>query len=93
MSPKAKIIRADQPIEFVGFNVSPHGLRLRKKTVKHMKRSMKHVARLYADGVIGLESAMDSIICYRGMTTHCNANYLREWIENNIVLQRGEGAE
>ena len=93
MSPKAKIIRADQPIEFVGFDVSPHGLRLRKKTVKHMKRSMKHVARLYADGVIGLESAMDSIICYRGMTTHCNANYLREWIENNIVLQRGEGAE
>ena len=90
MSRKARIIRADHPMEFVGCMVSPHGLRLRKKTVKHIKRSLKHVSRLYSEGAISFDSAVDSIICYHGMTQHCNAYNLRRWIEENIFLQRAE---
>lgn len=93
MSAKACIVRADRPVEFVGFIVSPHGLRLRKKTVRHIKRSLKHVAGLFADGAMTFESAKDSIVCYLGMTNHINADYLRKWIEANITLQRKEGVE
>ena len=90
MSRKARIVRADRDTEFVGFMVSPHGLRLRKKTVSHIKRSLKHVAGLYADGALPFERARDSIICYLGMTEHVNAEYLARWIETNVVLKRRE---
>jgi len=90
MSAKACIVRADRPVEFVGYIVSPHGLRLRKKTVRHIKRSIKHVTGLYTDGALPFERARDSIICYLGMTEHVNAEYLARWIEVNAVLKRRE---
>lgn len=90
MSRKAKIVGINKPTEFVGYSVSPHGLRLRKSTVKHIKSSLKHVSGLYADGAINYESAIDTITCYIGMTKHCNGYYLRKWIEDNIILQRRE---
>lgn len=88
MSRKACVVRADRATEFVGFYVSAQGLRLRKKTAKHMKSSLKHVARKYADREIGYDRARASIICYYGMTKHVNGFYLRRWIADNIVLQR-----
>ena len=90
MSQKARIVRADRDTEFVGYRVSPHGLRLRKKTVKHMKSSLKHVEGLYADGLIDFASAKDSVVCYWGMAEHCNGQYIRRWIEENVVLKRNE---
>ena len=88
MSAKSRIVQATRQTEFVGFTVSPHGLRLRKKTVYHIKSSLKHVAGLYSDGVIDLDRAKDTITSYMGMTKHCNAAYLRGWIADNIVLRR-----
>ena len=90
MSAKARIVRADRPVEFVGFIVSPHGLRLRKKTVYHVKRSLKHLKNLYADWIISFDRVKESIICYYGMCKRCNARYLETWIEENIILQRKE---
>jgi len=92
MSRKARIVRADRDTEFVGYRVSPHGLRLRKKTVQHIKRSLKHVAGLYADGAIPYDRAKDSVICYWGLAEHCNGQYIRRWIEENVVLKRREEA-
>lgn len=88
MSRKARISRIKEGVEFVGYRVSPHGLRLRKKTVRHIKSSLKHVARLYADGLISFDSAKETIISYFGMTKHVNGRYIRKWIQNNIILQR-----
>lgn len=93
MSKKSRIVRADQTTEFVGYKVSPHGLRLRKKTVQHIKRSLKHVAGVYAAGGISFERAHETITCYLGMTKRCNAAYVRKWIEQNIALQRKEQHE
>ena len=93
MSAKARILPATRETEFVGFTVSAHGLRLRKKTIRHVQRSLKHVAELYAEGEIPLEKALETIRCYWGLPAHVNGFYLRKWIEANITLQRKGGVE
>lgn len=93
LSPKSKIVPVLQPVEFVGYGVSPHGLRLREKTTKHIKHALKHETELYALGVIDLDSALQTVRSYMGMTEHCNGYNLRRWIEENIVFSRSESPE
>lgn len=90
LSPKCRILPIRQGCEFVGYAVSPHGLRLRKQTTKHIKRSLKHIAEMYALGQIDLDDALQTVRSYHGMTEHCNGYNLRRWIEENIVFQRRE---
>lgn len=85
---KTCVCRIDQPVEFVGCIITPHGIRLRKRTVRHAKRAMKHIEEMYAIGAIELDSALDIIRSYIGMSQHKNGYNLRRWIEENIVLQR-----
>lgn len=89
ISPKSRILPASRGCEFVGFMVTPHGLRLRKKTTRHIKSSLRHIADLYAQGVIGLDRALETTRCYIGMTKNINGYNLRRWIEDNIVFVRG----
>ena len=91
LSKKSRILRVTDRIEFVGFDITPYGLRLRKKTVRHIKSSLQHVAGLYADGLIDLNAALQVVRCYQGMTKHVNGYNLRVWIEQNIALRRKEG--
>jgi len=93
ISPKSKILPVTQPVEFVGYLVSPHGLRLRKKTTRHIKHALKHEAELYALGVIDLDSALETVNSYMGMTKHCNGYNLCRWITDNIVFARAEQKE
>lgn len=89
ISPKSRILPAREGCEFVGFMVTPHGLRLRKKTTKHIKFSLKHIAELYGQGAISFDRALDTVRSYIGMTKHCNGYNMRRWIEDNIVFIRG----
>ncbi len=93
ISPKSRILPVTQPVEFVGYSVTPHGLRLRKKTTKHIKHALKHEAELYALGVIDIDSALNTVHSYFGMTKHCNGYNLRRWIAENIVFVRGGQAK
>lgn len=93
LSPKSRILQIRQGCEFVGFDVTPHGLRLRKKTVRHIKRCLKHVAELYAFGAIDIDRALETVNSYFGMTKHCNGYNLRCWIAEHIVFVRGGQAE
>ena len=88
VSPKSKIIPLIRGCEFVGYRVTPYGLRLRKKTTQHIKDSLRHVAKLYADGIIDLDHALQTVNSYFGMTKHCNGANLCRWIEENYVLCR-----
>lgn len=92
MSSKSKIQPAINPAEFVGFTITPHGLRLRKKTTKHIKRSLRYIMEAYSAGAVSLEKALDSATCYYGMLKHCSGHNLTRWIEDNFVLQRSEEA-
>lgn len=89
VSPKSRILPVRQPCEFVGYMVSPYGLRLRKKTTKHIKHALKHIAELYAAGAIDFDTAFQTVSSYHGMTKHCHGYNLRRWIEDNIVFVRG----
>lgn len=90
ISPKSKIQKATAPVEFVGYLITPHGIRMRKKTTKHMKRSLKHVMKAYANGEIEYDKAMETVTCYLGMCKKCNGHNMRRWIFENFVLQRSE---
>lgn len=88
VSPKSRIQRATDSIEFVGYIVTPHGIRLRKKTTRHIKRSLKHIMNAYACGAIGYDRAMKSVVCYTGMCRKCSGYNMLRWIEDNFILQR-----
>lgn len=88
LSPKCRIIRADHPTEFVGYMVGRSGIRLRKKTRAHMKRSILHITEAYRKGEIELDDAIVRIECYRGMTKPCRGGTMRRWMEEHVVLTR-----
>ncbi len=90
ISPKSKILPLLQPVEFVGYMISPHGLRLRKKTTKHIKHALKAIESDYAEGKISFDKALSTLNSYWGMTEHCNGYNLQRWISENIVFIRGE---
>ena len=92
VSPKSRIQKATAPVEYVGYQITPHGIRMRKKTTNHIKRSLRFVAAAYAAGSISLEKALASVVCYYGMCKHCSGHNLARWIEENFVLQRSEEA-
>lgn len=88
LNQKTAIYPVCQGCEFVGCRISPHGIRIRKSTEKHVKRSLKHVAEMYELGAIDLQSALDTVSSYHGLTRHKNGYNLRRWIEENVILQR-----
>lgn len=90
LNQKTAIYPVRKGCEFVGCRVSPHGIRIRKSTERHVKRSLKYIAEMYALGAITLASALDTISSYHGLTKHKSGYNLRRWIEENIVLQRKE---
>lgn len=92
LNSKSRIVPAVQGCEFVGYRITPHGMRLRKKTIQHIKSCLKHISGIYTDGAISYDSAMHSLQSCLGLTVNCNAYNLRLWIENNIALQRKEAA-
>lgn len=88
ISPKSKILPATQPCEFVGYTISPHGLRLREKTTKHIKRALKRTQKLYSRGEIDQDKAFATIHSYLGMCKHINGYNVQRWIAENVVLRR-----
>lgn len=92
ISPKSRIQKATAPVEFVGYLITPHGIRMRKKTTRHIKRSLRFISASFALGAIGYEKAMASAICYVRMCKHCEGYNLLRWIEENFTLERGDAA-
>lgn len=90
ISPKSKIQKVTAPIEFVGYLITPHGIRMRKKTTRHMKRSLRHIMDTFSAGEIDYDGAMESVICYIGMCKHCKGHNTLRWIEDNFILQRDD---
>lgn len=89
-------------VEFVGFRIWSTHRKLRKKTVKKMKKRLRHVFDAYAVGEIDKETLDRSVASYRGMLKHFNSYglqkslnkmYKREVLEANGymgVLQNGD---
>lgn len=93
LSPKSRIVPVLQPVEFVGYIISPYGMRIRRKSTRHMKRALLYTADLYADGIIEIDDALNTVNSYMGMTEHCSGYNIRRWIEDNVVFQRKDALQ
>ncbi len=91
MSPKARVLPLLQGCEFVGYRITPHGIRLRKQTERHIKRSLLHVADLYSRGALSLDAVKRTVRCHIGITQNVNGYNLHRWISDNVVFTRGSG--
>ena len=90
---KTQIIPMSHGIPFVGKRIWSDKILVRKSTARHMKRALRHIAMLYHDGEITLDRAMQTVISYMGLLSHCSGEGLKEWIEQNIAFTRGERYE
>lgn len=99
LNPKKSFIQPiSQGINFCQYRVFPDHIRLKKSTALRMKRRLKKIQQLYADGEITLERAQMTVNSYLGLMSHCDSYQLRktifgeysdtEWTEGWFVLQR-----
>lgn len=92
LSPKSRVQKATEPVEFVGFLITPYGIRIRKKTTAHIKRSLRMVMELFASGKMEYDRAMESAISYLGMCKNVDGHNMARWIHENFILQRRDDA-
>ncbi|WP_298029655.1 RNA-directed DNA polymerase [uncultured Dysosmobacter sp.] len=99
LNPKKSFIQPiNQGIDFCQYRVFPDHIRLKKSTALRMKKRLKKIQQLYADGEITLERAQMTVNSYLGLLSHCDSYQLRkaifgeysdtEWTEGWFVLRR-----
>jgi RNA-directed DNA polymerase len=87
---KTGIVQLSHGIEFVGYRIWATHRLLRKKTVQHMKNSLKQLVQVYAHGDIQLDYVQHVLSSYFGLLKHCDSYSIRRWISDNIVFSRDE---
>lgn len=85
-------------IDFCQYRIFPDHIKLKKGTALRMKRNLKRIQNLYAEGKIDLERAQRTVTSYMGLLSHCDSYQLRktifgeysdeEWSEGWFVLKR-----
>ena len=88
---KKSVVRPMGRIEFVGFKIDTHEIRIRKKTVKRLKRSVRGIARAFFTGDMTGEDYERRIHSYRGMLKDTNSENLAERLDQ-IIMQEKERA-
>lgn len=81
LNPKKCFIRPIfHGVDFCQYRVFPDHMKLKKSTALRMKRNLKRVQRLYAEGEIDLERAQKTVSSYMGLLSHCDSYQLRRAI-------------
>ena len=99
LNPKKTFIQPiSHGIDFCQYRIYPDHIKLKKSTALRMKRNLKRIQNLYAEGKIDLERAQRTVTSYMGLLSHCDSYQLRktifgeysdtEWTEGWFVLQR-----
>lgn len=86
---KKTSIRPAERVEFVGFIVSAHKLRLRKQTTRRIKSAFRGICKRYFSGELTREEFDRRVASYKGMIQHCDADKLRKRL-NEIYLHAKE---
>ncbi|WNF36391.1 RNA-directed DNA polymerase [Bacillaceae bacterium IKA-2] len=76
-------------IEFVGYRVWPTHRKLKKKTVKKMKKRLKYLQNSYAKGEVTLNDVRCTLASYLGYMKHANCYKLKKKVLNEFVLTKG----
>lgn len=81
LNPKKTFIQPiSHGIDFCQYRIYPDHIRLKKATALRMKRNLKRIQRLYAEGKIDLERAQRTVTSYMGLLSHCDSYQLRKAI-------------
>ncbi len=75
-------------IDFVGYQITPERIRLRKRTALKIKRTMQHYKRLYNDGEIALDEVTPIVASYMGILDFGNCQGLKNKILEDFVLYK-----
>ncbi|MCE5342768.1 MAG: reverse transcriptase/maturase family protein [Eubacteriales bacterium] len=91
---KTAVIPLSHGIPFVGKRIWATHMLLRKSTVKHLKRTLKHIAWEYAQGLTTYDEVMQRMASYKGLLEQADTYAVRKWIEENIVFHnKGQGGD
>ena len=72
--------------EFVGYNIFPDHVNLRKQTTLRIKRKLKKVAKRYKNYEIGLPKAYETVQSYKAMLKHADNRRFEEKLWRDFVL-------
>lgn len=89
---KTAIRPTSQNIEFVGYILNAHSLRLRKPTVRRMKSAYRGICAKYFSGQMTDQEFQRRIAAYEGMMKHTDNTGLRYQM-NQIYIHEREKAE
>lgn len=91
LNEKTAIRPVNKPVEFVGYIVTADNLRLRKQTVRRMKRAFHAICRRYFAGELTEVEFKRRVASYEGMIKHTDSTGLRERM-NQIYIHEKEKA-
>lgn len=81
LNPKKTFIQPiSHGIDFCQYRIYPDHIKLKKATALRMKRNLKRIQQLYAEGRIDLERAQRTVASYMGLLSHCDSYQLRKTI-------------
>lgn len=86
-------VQSGRGLDFVGYRIWPDHRRLRKSSVRRMRRSLKRMQRMYSRGEITLAEVRQSVQSWVAHASHADTAGLRESLLSSATFQRvAEGA-
>jgi hypothetical protein len=86
LNSKTAIRPVSQGMEFVGFQIRPGQVRIRKSTSLRMKRHLKDVKEKYRNYEISFEEANQTVQSYIALMDKCNCKELKDKILGELVF-------
>ena len=85
--------RQGRGLDFLGFRMWPTHRRLRKQSIRRMRRKMRAYARRYAAGRVDLDQVGASVQSWVGHASHADTHQLRAQVLGERTFTRTGGAE
>lgn len=89
---KSRLRRVREGIEFLGFVVFPHQLRLGKTAVRRQRRRLRQLRAGYANGGLSLDDVKASLQAWNAHAAHGTTRALREAVSRYASFRRASKA-
>lgn len=80
-------------IDFVGYQLWPTHVKIKKKTALKMKRRLKYLQKAYSRKEVGLDEVNASVQSYLGMLKHCNSYKFKKKLLSELVFAKGDAVK
>lgn len=90
LNSKTAIRPISQGVEFVGYRIWPHRVRLRKSTSLRMKHRLKNIQKRYNAYEIDLAKANETVMSYIALMKNCDCRALEKKIFSEFVLTHSD---